>query len=139
PTGRTVAGVARMDPERPNLERLEGALVLGHPVDVGQFLPLPIPVDRRHDPGLVALAEDLDAPRPVARYFVAGGDEADLGQRFQVPPPPQPLAGRKDAPSLPAARLLVQAASMKLSSTFFDPAFSNSMSSLFPSIATTRP
>src|SRR5205814_384291 len=118
-------------PERPDLEGPVGALVLGHPVDVRQLLPLPAAIDRGGDLRLVALAEDLDAPRPVARHFVAGDDEAELRQRLQLVLTRQSLVGRDDAPGLPAG----QAASMKLSKTFLGPAFSNSMSSLFPSTA----
>ena len=84
---------------------------------------------------LASLAEDLDAPRPVARDLAAGHDKSVLGQMFQRLFPRQTLDRRDHERRLPGAH----AASMKLSKTFFGPAFSNSMSSLLPSTARMRP
>src|SRR5262249_20945073 len=124
-----------MQPERPDAERPERALVFGHPVDVGQRLPLPPRVDRRLDWRLVAVAEDLDAPRSVARQLAAGDDKAPLGEVFELAFASRAILGGDVQPRLPAAH----AASMKLSRTFLGPAFSNSISSLLPSTATMRP
>ena len=131
-----LAGVVRgMDPEGADRERLERALVLGDPIPVGQLLPVPVGADRRRDHGLVAFAEDLYAPRPVARDLAAGDHEALLGEMLQ-----RLLArGAVGCGHFQPGRPDAHAASMKLSKTFLGPAFSNSMSSLLPSTATMRP
>ena len=51
--------------------------------------------------GSVALAEDLDAPRPVARDLAAGDDEAVLGEMLQRLLRGEALVGRDDPPGLP--------------------------------------
>ena len=96
-----------MHPERADGEGPERALVLGHPVDVGQLFPLPARLieperlgggrDGRFDQRRVAVAEDVDAPRPVARNLAARDDEAFLAQPFfQQGFPARALGGRSD-------------------------------------------
>src|SRR6185437_4161907 len=132
--GRRIGDVRGMDPEGPDGERLEGALVLRHPIDVGQVFPAPVTFDGRFDRLPIAVAKNLDAPGSVARQLAAGDDEPALGQRLERLFAREAFGSRDVAPGLPAAH----AASMKLSKTFFEPAFSNSMSSLLPSTAMMR-
>ena len=136
--GRHAVGDMRgMDPERSHFEGPEGALVLRHPVGVRQLLPTRLRCIAKRGLDLLpcTLAEDLDAPRPVARDLAAGHDKSVLVQMFQRPFPRETLDRRDHKRRFPGAH----AASMKLSRTFFGPAFSNSMSSLLPSTARMRP
>src|SRR5262249_7771742 len=127
--------VRGMDPERADCERPEGALVLRHPILVRQAFPVPAGIDRGLHCGLVPLAEDFDAPRPIAGNFAAGDDEALLREVVERLLAHDAVLRRDLEPRRPEAH----AASMKLSRTFFAPAFSNSMSSLLPSTAMMRP
>jgi hypothetical protein len=136
--GRHAVGDMRgMDPERSHFEGPEGALIFRHPVGVGQLLPMRVRciAERGLDLLSCTLAEDLDAPRPIVRDLAAGHDKSVLVQMFQRLFPRETLDRRDHKRRLPAAH----AASMKLSKTFFAPAFSNSMSSLLPSTARMRP
>ncbi len=74
-----VADVAWMDPEWPDLEGAERALILGDPVLLGKLFPRPVAFELWP----VALAEQLDPPRTVARDLAAGDDEAVLGKIVQ--------------------------------------------------------
>src|SRR5215475_6363898 len=108
-----------MDPEGSDRERLERALVLRHPVLVRQVFPAPAGAKRRLELGPVTLAVDLDAPRTVARELAAGDDEALFGEQVECLLACGSLRRRHVKPRRPEAH----AASMKLSSTFFGPAF----------------
>src|SRR5688572_19655867 len=96
--------VRGVHPEWPDGEGLERALVLGHPVGIGQLFPIPCDIERRS----VAFAIDLDAPRSVARDLSAGDDETLLGQVLQGLLARRAFRCRNDLRGLPTA----QAASM---------------------------
>src|SRR5262249_39334218 len=98
-----VGDVRGMNPEGPDGKRLEGALVLRHPIDVGQVFPAPVTIDGRFDRLPVAVAKDLDAPWSVARQLAAGDDKPAFRQWLERLLAGEALGSRDVAPGLPAA------------------------------------